>query len=71
MSKNEKHGCSINLGIGWLLALPTAIIGHHIHGSTFWAIIDWIFAPIVWCKWLIYKQVNMTIIKEAFDFFLN
>lgn len=54
-----------------LIALFTAFIGYHIHGSIFWTIIDWIFWPIAWLKWLICHEVNLTIIKGAFAFFFN
>lgn len=54
-----------------LCAIPTAIIGHEIHGSIFWSIIDFLFWPLAWAKWLICQEVNMTIIKSAFDFFLQ
>lgn len=54
-----------------LIALFTAFIGYHIHGSVLWAIFDWFFWPFVWLKWLICHEVNLTIIKEAFAFFLN
>lgn len=54
-----------------LLCLATSMIGYNIHGSIFWAIIDWIFMPIAWCKWLICHEVNMTIIRETFSFFFK
>ena len=54
-----------------IFTLPTAMIGYHIHGSVFWAIIDFIFWPLAWAKWLILQQVNLTIIKETFSFFLQ
>ena len=54
-----------------LFQLPTAMIGYTIHKSIGWAIMDFIFAPIVWCKWLITQEVNMSIIKETFNFFLK
>jgi hypothetical protein len=54
-----------------LFQLPTAMIGYTIHKSIGWAIMDFIFAPIVWCKWLIMQEVNMSIIKETFNFFLK
>lgn len=49
----------------------TAMIGYHIHSSIFWSIVDWLFAPIVWIKWLICQDVNMTIIRETFSFFFK
>ena len=54
-----------------LICLATAMIGYQIHGSLFWSIIDFIFTPIVWCKWLIMHQVNISIVKETFNFFLK
>jgi hypothetical protein len=54
-----------------LFQLPTAMIGYQIHSSVFWAIMDFLFWPLVWCKWLIMQEVNMSIIKETFNFFLK
>lgn len=54
-----------------LVAILVAMIGYHIHGSVFWSIMDFVFWP--WCiiKWLIFQEVNMTIIKETFSFFFK
>lgn len=54
-----------------LFSLPTAMIGYQIHSSTFWAIMDFIFWPIVWVKWFIFHEVTLSIIKEAFSWFLQ
>lgn len=54
-----------------VICLCTAKIGETIHGSIFWAFVDFFFAPLAWCKWLIWEEVNLTIIKESFKFFLN
>lgn len=54
-----------------LFSLPTAMIGYQIHSSTFWAIMDFIFWPIVWIKWFIFHEVTLSIIKEAFSWFLQ
>jgi len=54
-----------------LFCLPTAVIGYHIHSSIFWAIIDFIFWPIVWIKWVICHDVTLSIIKDAFSWFLQ
>ncbi len=54
-----------------IIAMLTAFIGYHIHGSIFWCIMDWFFWPFAWLKWLICHQVNVTIIKDAFAFFMN
>jgi hypothetical protein len=67
-SKTTKQGGGL---LYLLLCLATSMIGYTIHGSIFWAIIDWIFMPIAWCKWLICHEVNMTIIRETFSFFFK
>ena len=54
-----------------IFCLSTSMIGYHIHNSIGYAILDWIFAPFVWCKWLITHEVNMKIIHETFAFFFN
>ncbi len=54
-----------------IFALCTSIVGNEIHNSIFWSIVDFFLAPFVWCKWLIYKEVNISIIKSSFDFFLQ
>ncbi len=60
------------LGFFWLIfATCTALIGKQIHHSTFWAVIDFMFYPIAWFKWLVCHEVNLTIIKAAFSFFLQ
>lgn len=55
----------------WIFGLLTSMIGYTIHNSIFWTIMDFIFWPIVWIKWLILHQVNLTIIKQTFEFFLK
>jgi hypothetical protein len=58
-------------GVNLLIGLVTAMIGHNIHSSTFWSIMDFIFWPLAWIKWFIFQEVNLTIIKSAFDWFLK
>ena len=71
MSK-DKSGCTIRLGGFWtVFGLCTAIIGHAIHGSVFWSIMDFFFYPLAWIKWIICQQVNVSIIKGAFAWFLQ
>ncbi len=56
----------------WLIfAVATAMVGHTIHHSLLWSCMDFIFAPLTWCKWLVCHEVNMTIIKETFSFFAS
>lgn len=50
--------------------LPTAMVGYQIHGSIFWSVMDFIFWPLAWCKWFIMHEVSVSIIKQAFSFFL-
>lgn len=55
-----------------IFALPTAIIGYTINqGSVFWSIIDFIFWPLAWLKWVICQEVTLTIIKHSFDWFFK
>lgn len=54
-----------------IFAVCTSMIGYSIHHDLFWAIIDFFFAPIVWCKWFICQEVNITIIKNTFSFFFK
>lgn len=57
--------------IYFILCLSTAIIGKQIHGSVFWAVIDFFFMPPAWLKWLICQEVSISVIRAAFDFFLR
>lgn len=70
MSDNSNGGLLGRL-IWVACAIATAIIGHEIHGSIFWSIVDFFFMPLAWLKWLICQEVNLTIIKEAFAFFFQ
>ena len=66
--KSSKVGCQIPV-VGLLGSIFTVIVGQTIHGSFFWGIIDFFFWPLIWIKWALYKQVNMSIIKESFSWF--
>lgn len=66
--KSSNAGCN---GFGIIGAVAPAIIGWSMHGSVFYTIMDILFWPLVWCKWLIMQQVTMTIIKNAFSFFFK
>ena len=68
---NVSNGYSFGNFLYTLICISTAMIGYTIHGSLFWAIVDFIFTPIVWIKWLCFHEVNMSIIRETFTFFLN
>lgn len=58
-------------GIYTIFCILVAMVGYHIHGSIFWSVMDFIFTPFAILKWLIYHQVNLTIIKETFSWFFN
>jgi hypothetical protein len=54
-----------------IFCVETAMIGYTIHHSLFWAIVNFFLAPIAWGYWLVTHQVNMSIIRETFLFFLR
>jgi len=64
-------GCGPRSFVWALICLATANIGMHIHGSIFWAIVDFFFAPLAWLKWFICQEVTLSIIKESFAWFLR
>lgn len=54
-----------------IISICTAMIGYTIHGSLFWSIVDFIFTPLVWIKWIICKEVTLSIITKTFEWFFN
>lgn len=71
MSKeNIKIGCRVPF-IGFLGAVITATIGQSIHHSFWWGIVDFFCWPLVWAKWIICRDVNLTLIRDCFSWFLN
>lgn len=52
-----------------IFCVITAMVGYTIHGSLFWSIADFFFAPIAWAKWLICREVTLSIIKNTFSWF--
>lgn len=54
-----------------IFCVLTAIIGYHIHHNAFWAVINFLFAPLTWLKWLICHDVTLSIIKESFTWFFK
>lgn len=57
--------------IYFIFSVITAMIGYNINHSIFWSIMDFIFTPFAWCKWLIMHQVTFSIIKNTFMFLSN
>jgi hypothetical protein len=65
---------NLNKASGWIyiaFCLFTSMIGYHKHHDISYAILDWIFAPIVWIYWFVTQQINLTIINETFAFFFK
>lgn len=62
---------SISCILGSVACFCTAMIGHTIHHSLFWSVVDFFFAPFAWGKWLICHEVTMSIIKQTFAFFFS
>jgi hypothetical protein len=70
MEKKKEYTVRVP-ALNWLFSLITAMIGHTIHNSIFWSIMDFLFWPIAWIKWIIYQEVNISLIKETFAFFFK
>lgn len=54
-----------------IFAFLTSQIGFAIHKSLFWAVVDFFFSPLAWAKWIIYKEVSLSIIKSTFEWFFK
>lgn len=54
-----------------IFCLLTAAVGMEVHGSKFLAVIDFLFAPFAWLKWVICKEVNLSLIWDAISFFFQ
>ncbi len=54
-----------------IFAVLTAMIGYQIHHSIFWAIVDFVFVPFAWLKWIVCQEVTLTIIKATFSWFFK
>jgi hypothetical protein len=70
-TKMENNKIRFDRIIYTILSVMTAMVGYTIHHSIFWSIMDFLFTPLTWIKWLICQEVNLTIIKQTFQFFLN
>ncbi len=65
-----KQSSSQSSGVLYLLAATcTAMIGHTIHGGIFWTVMNFLFWPLSWAKWLVFQDVTMPIIRSTFAFF--
>jgi hypothetical protein len=52
-----------------IFCVLTAMVGYSIHKSVFWSIMDFLFCPFAWAKWLICREVTAAIIKTTFAWF--
>lgn len=41
------------------------------NNSLFWGIVDGLFYPIAFVKWIFCEQLTLTLVKNAFPFFFN
>lgn len=64
---NSRFGGAITL----ILATLTSMVGYHIHQSLFWAVMDFLFYPFAWVKWLIYHEVSQQVLRETFSWFFS
>lgn len=54
-----------------LLMVTTGMVAWTINHSVLWALLDALFFPVAWAKWLICHDVNMTVLHRTFDFLLR
>lgn len=69
MSESKANSYSVGNLIYTIICVCTSMIGYTIHKSIFWSIVDFIFCPIAWIKWLFCKEVTLEIIKKTFEWF--
>lgn len=65
---------SSSSGCGCVNVLPatfTTLVGYHLHGSIFYAIMDFLFWPLVWLKWMLFHEVTLSAIKQTFSWFFQ
>lgn len=55
----------------FVVGIATAMTGYQIHGSLFWAVVDFFLCPLAWAKWLLCHQVSVSVLKHAFGFLLS
>lgn len=51
-----------------LFSIATAMVGYQIHGSLFWAIVDFFFVPLAIIKWLVCHELTWSVIQKTFSF---
>jgi hypothetical protein len=51
------------------VAITIAMLGHTIHGSFFWSVVDFFFWPLALMKWLVLHELTLNVIKKTFSWF--
>lgn len=54
-----------------IFSVLSAMVGYTIHHSLLWSVLDFIFTPIVWIKWLVCHDVTLSIIQQTFTWFFK
>lgn len=54
-----------------IFSFLTSMIGYTKNDSLIWAILNFFFPIISWFKWIVFKEINLTIIKNTFDWFFK
>lgn len=54
-----------------IVSILTSMVGYTIHHSIFWSIMDFLFTPIAWIKWIIFHEVTLNVLKDSFAWFFN
>jgi hypothetical protein len=54
-----------------IFSFITSMIGYTIHSSIFWSIMDFLFTPLAWIKWIFYHEITLTVINKTFNWFIN
>jgi shikimate 5-dehydrogenase len=54
-----------------ILCILTAMVGYTIHHNVGYAVLNFIFAPISIAYWLVTHQINISVLRETFSFFLK
>lgn len=70
MSKSENSGCGISIPI-LIGSIGTTLIGQTMHGSFWWGFVDFFLWPLVWIKWILFREITLSIIKESFNWFIQ
>lgn len=68
-ARTDNVGCRVP-GLWIVASLFTTLVGQTIHG-TWWGIVDFFFWPLVWIKWVLFGEVNLSVLKETIEPFLN